>query len=422
MNDNRNESSSIIRPGQNGAGAALERVGFGTSEVHHQRETQGTAVAARAQAEVQARYIVALQRPRNVENVRVRLLQHCGRTGFAQVAEYAKPVGGKSIRGPSIRFVETALQEYGNVLCSASVMWDDDEKRIIGVTVTDLERNVPYYDEAIVEKFVERRNPKDGDEVIGSRKNTYGDTVYRVRATEDDFANKAAAAVSKKTRNLGLRILPADIVDEAMWVCSETRKKADGQDPAAARRMVVDRFAELGVMPTGIEDYLGHPIDQCSPAELDELRAAYATVKDGEAKWIDCVDVARARRGEVEKPTKAGEVAADKIRARIDDIRTKRAAQPAQPPAQQAQGQAPAPAKPDPEAKPDKKPGGKEAGAKKAGPAVTEKTATKEVDPREKEPGWMDAKAKEPAPQHICPKCNKVPCAPPGICEACASS
>src|SRR5690348_15141612 len=110
------DEKSLIRPGQNGGGAALQRVGFGQTEVELVRETQGTALAARAQAEVQARYIVALQRPRNVEQFRVRLLEHCKRPGFAAVAAYEKPVGGQKIKGPSIRFVETALQVFGNVL------------------------------------------------------------------------------------------------------------------------------------------------------------------------------------------------------------------------------------------------------------------------------------------------------------------
>ena len=123
---------SIVRPGQNGADAALQRVGFGTHELVQQRETQGSALAARAQAEVQARYIVALQRPRNVEQFRVRLLEHCRRPGFAKVATYSKPVGGQAIVGPSIRFVETALQEFSNVLPEETITYDDDHKRAYG--------------------------------------------------------------------------------------------------------------------------------------------------------------------------------------------------------------------------------------------------------------------------------------------------
>lgn len=344
------DDKTIVRPGANGGGQALERVGFGSHEIEVKREMQGAALAARAQAEVQARCIVAMQRPRNLMQVRVRVLEHCKRPGFAVRAEYAKPVGGNKVRGPSIRFVETALQEYGNVMPSATVIYDDDIKRIIRVSVSDLERNVTYDDEAIVEKFVERKAPKDGDEVLGSRRNSYGDVVFKIRATEDDFANKCAAAVSKKTRNLGLRILPADIVDEAMFVAKQTRETQNAQDPASARRQLVDAFVELRVMPIELDNYLGHPFDQASPAEMDDLRGAYAAVRDGDTTWAALVEFQREQRGEVKEASKAAEAAGEVKRSKMDDIKAKlaekksKAAAAAPPPTADAKPPAPAPA------------------------------------------------------------------------------
>lgn len=322
-----NQNTAILRPGQNGAAEALTRVGFGTVEqLAAGRETQGTALAARAAAEVQARYVMAMQRPRNMDEFRVRLLDHCRRPSFARIAEYEKPVGGQKIRGPSIRFVETALREFGNNLPVAKIAYEDDLKRVVEVSVTDLERNVTYYDDASAEKFVERKHPKSSDEVLSSRINSYGETVYKIRATEDDFVNKIGSAVSKKTRNLGLKLLPADIVEEAMYVCKKTREDADAKDPAAARRQLVDAFAAIRVMPTDLDAYLGHAFDQASPAELDELRAAYVTVRDGEAKFVDLVEAQRVTRGEIEKPTKGAEVAREKLNAKIEDVKAKQKA------------------------------------------------------------------------------------------------
>lgn len=326
MATTENDPNTVIRPGQNGGATALQRVGFGTVENVNQRETQGSALAERAKAEVQARWIMAVQRPRSIEQFRVRLLEHCKRKGFAEIAEYAKPVGRDKVRGPTIRFVETAIQEFMNSLPVATIVYDDEFKRIVQVSVTDLERNVTYYDDAIAEKFVERRNPKDGDEVLGSRQNSYGDTVYKVRATEDDFSNKMSAAVSKKTRNLGLRIMPSDIVAEAIALCRETTKAATAHDPAAARRALADAFAALRVMPNDLDAYLGHPFEQTSPAELDELRAVYLAVRDGEAKWPDLIEAQRASRGEIEKPSKAAEAASDKLNKKIEEVKAKQQA------------------------------------------------------------------------------------------------
>jgi len=309
-----NETAIIARPSGNGNG--IQRTGFGSSELENRRETQSAALAERAKAEVQARFIVALQRPRDIDEVRVRLLKHCKRKRFAEVAEYAKPVGGRKITGPSIRFVETALQEYGNVVPEVTVSYDDDEKRIVRVSVTDLERNVSYYEDATVEKFVERRQTKGGDEVISSRTNSYGDLVYRIRANEDDFANKQAAAVSKKLRNLGLRILPADIVDEAMDLCATTRRSEVEKDPDSERKKIADAFFALNVTPSHLSQYLGAPVDQASPADMDALRVIYTTIKDGEAKWAELLDAKKAERNET-APSKGANAAAAKVREKI---------------------------------------------------------------------------------------------------------
>ena len=330
-NETKIEDTSIIRPGQNGAGASLQRVGFGSTEIETKRETQGAALAERAKAEVQARYIMALQRPRSLADVRVRLLEHCRRPGFAEAAEYAKPVGGSTIKGASIRFVETALQEYGNVMPDATVTYDDDEKRIVRVSLTDLERNITYNEDALIEKTVERSHVKDGDEVLGQRTNSRGKVTYRVRATEDDFANKSAAAASKKLRNLGLRILPADLVDEAMWTCGKTRRDKDAANPGEAQRLIADNFAQLRVMPVDLNAYLGHPFESASPAELDDLRAAYAAVRGGEARWVDLVEAKRAERGEIEEASKQAVAAGSALKAKLEQRKTEAATKGQQP-------------------------------------------------------------------------------------------
>jgi hypothetical protein len=258
---------------------------------------------------------MAMQRPRDIDDFRVRLLKHCDRKGFAMKAEYAKPVGGQSIRGPSIRFVETALQEYGNANPAAVVVYDDDNKRTMRVTMTEYERNVTWDLDVTVEKFVERKNPKDG-EIVGQRQNSRGEIVYRVRATEDDLNNKLMSAVSKASRTLGLRILPADIVEEAMDVCRETRAKADKENPDAARHQIVDAFAQLSVTPANLTEYMGTPIGQASPVDIDELRVVYTSIRDGEARWADLLEAKRAERNDT-SPSKPAASAAGKIREKI---------------------------------------------------------------------------------------------------------
>lgn len=303
--------TSILRPGASGGDQSLARV-------VGKQETQGAALAKRAEAEVQARYVFALQRQRDISEVRLRILEHCKRPGFAERAEYGKPVGNKVIVGPSIRFVETALQAYGNVIPEATVTFDDEHKRIVSVSVTDLERNVTYREDAVVEKFVERRSPKDGDEVLSERKNSSGQTVYRIAATEDDFANKVAAAISKKIRNLGLRVLPADIVDEAMDECANTRQAGNNaKDPTETIKRMTSAFFQFRVTPKDIEEYLGHEVEKVVPKELDDLRRILTALKEGEATWQDFVGPIRAAKSAEATP------ATNPVRASLEEAKAR---------------------------------------------------------------------------------------------------
>nr|NIU03565.1 hypothetical protein [Gammaproteobacteria bacterium]NIV50929.1 hypothetical protein [Gammaproteobacteria bacterium]NIX84839.1 hypothetical protein [Gammaproteobacteria bacterium] len=116
--ENANTSLSVVQP-------------------HATAETASTAVAAQAAASVQARYVMALQRPRNIDQVRVDLLKECKRPGFARVAMYHKPIG-KGVTGPSIRFAEAAMRCMGNLMPEVATLYDDHDKRILRVSVTDL--------------------------------------------------------------------------------------------------------------------------------------------------------------------------------------------------------------------------------------------------------------------------------------------
>jgi len=247
------------------------------------------AAAEAAKARIQAAYIMAMQRPRSYDQSRIKILEACSRPSFAEKVEYSKPVGGgKPIVGPSIRFAELALREWGNISYESQVVYDDEITRRISVAITDLETNTTFSASIQLNKTVERKKT-DGREVVGERINSYGDKVYIVKATEDEIMNKQAAAISKTLRNEGLRLIPQDIIEEAIERARETVKRRDKADPDAARKKLADAFAALRIMPTDLEKYLGHPLGQTSPAELQDLRSIYQTIKDGEAKWSDYV-------------------------------------------------------------------------------------------------------------------------------------
>lgn len=268
------------------AAGATVKEDFGSTELAVQAETSASALAARAQAKVQAAFVMAERHPRDWDDVRVKLLRECQRPGFARAARYSKPVGSGRVEGPSIRFAEAALRLMRNVVVDQSIIRDDATRRSIEVVVLDAEANVHYTRQVSIDKTVERSYVKDGQVVLGERVNTNGKKAYLVAATEDDLANKQAAAVSKALRTEGLRLLPGDIMEECMQECVATQRKQDAKDPDQARKDVCDGFAEINVTPAMLKAYLGHEVGTISPAELTDLRALYAAIRDGETTWV----------------------------------------------------------------------------------------------------------------------------------------
>ena len=251
-------------------------------------ETAATAAASQMKALVESRYTVAMHRPRDIDAVREALMKECRRPSFAAVARYNKPVG-KGIVGPSIRFAEAAARCMTNIVIEDVTTYDDDEKRIIQVSVTDLEANVPYTTSITIDKTVERRTKKDADELIRSRTNSTGQTVHIIRATEDDLLNKKNALLSKAVRTLVLRLVPGDIVDECMHQVVKTQNDADAKDPDGARLKIVDAFGALNVTVADLKAYAGD-LTKLSPSELADLRALHAAIKEGETTWRAAVE------------------------------------------------------------------------------------------------------------------------------------
>jgi hypothetical protein len=252
----------------------------------------GTDIAAAASAAygksmVEARYIMALKRPRNMDQVRLDILAECKRPAFAhnKSAYYVKPIGD-GVEGLGIRFAEVAIRHMTNVLVEAPMVYEDAQKEVHRVILTDLEANATYTADVRVGKNVERAKPMEDGGYVSVRKNSYGKNVYTVPGTEDDLLNKRAAQISKAIRTLALRIIPGDIQDEAEATIKAIRLDKAAKDPSGERKAIADGFAELGVRADQLVAYLDHTLDTCSPAELVKLRGIYGAIRDGEATWV----------------------------------------------------------------------------------------------------------------------------------------
>lgn len=280
-----------------GAGE-IARKEFGADQLARSAETATSTMVAQAAEAVRARYVMALQRPRSIDDARVALLQECERPGFAEDATYAKPVGSEKVgdsfvpkyaEGLSIRFAERAMQIWRNIHVSRIVIVDDNDKRITRVAATDLEANISEEMDVVAEKTVERSYLKKNEQPIRQRLNSYSKLVYILPATEDDVIKKIKAGESKAKRDCILHFIPRDILDECFNAAKRVQSTRDAKDPVAAKNAIVDGFARVGVKPSDLETFLGHGLDTASPAELGKLRGVYATIRDGELTWPEII-------------------------------------------------------------------------------------------------------------------------------------
>ena len=262
----------------------LARSEFGAQSIQTMGETASNVLAARAKAEVEARFIVAMQRPRDWDTVRTSLLKEIERPGFADVAWYQIPNRGE---GFTIRFAEAALRSMRNIDSKTDIIFEDDDKRIISVTVMDIENNISLPATISIGKTIERKYLNNGEVAIGQRVNSSGETVYIRACTDDELLTKTNSAVSKAMRNGLLRLLPGDIQSDCARRIYAIKQGDAAKDPNGYKKKVLDGFADLNISPENLTRFLKHEVGTSSPEELVMLRDIYSAIRDGRATWHD---------------------------------------------------------------------------------------------------------------------------------------
>src|SRR5262249_17904142 len=119
----------------------------------------------------------------------------------------------------------------------------------------------------------------------GQRPNSYGDMVFLVDATADEFRNLYGAERSKLRRDNGQRLLPFHILAELREQIDKTLADETAQHPDPARNRVSDAFKAMGIGPDMLAAYLDKPTEQIAPNDINALRAIYVALKDGETTW-----------------------------------------------------------------------------------------------------------------------------------------
>ena len=245
--------------GSAGPAYEAESLNAGTVEIESRRAT----------AEVQARMVVAKRFPRDESVAWGRLMAACNRKGFAERALYSYKRGGGSVGGPSIRLAEEMARHWGNIEYGIRELSRTAGKSEMQAFAWDLETNVISSQNFTVNH---KRDKKGGAVDLTDERDIYEVT-----------ANMGA----RRLRARILAILPPDFAEDATEACRKTCIGEAGKNMKDKLKNLVSAMQKIYVSPEMLRDYLGHPIDACTPEELVELSGIYRAITEKSAGVSD---------------------------------------------------------------------------------------------------------------------------------------
>lgn len=219
----------------------------------------------RAIAEAQGQMTLAKRFPRDLNGAHAELMVACKSPAFAAVAFYAKPQGGGTVSGPSIRMAEQIAQVFGNFQYGHRELSRDNKKSEIEIYAWDMEKN-NYNKRQITVMHV--RDTREGPKPL------------RDQADIDKNINNVA---SKQARGLILAMMPKWLVEDAVQECRKTLAGKNDEPIGARVRKMAQAFAKFGVTAERLEKHLGHKLDQVTLDELVDLAGIHNSLKDGTA-------------------------------------------------------------------------------------------------------------------------------------------
>lgn len=234
-------------------------------------DTSTAAAIAREESIVKAQLFAAMQRPRRPSEAYAQIVRACDDPAFAQGARYVFPRGGATIEGPSVVLARECARLWGNVRFGYHVISDDGEQVTVAGFAHDLETNTLSTSEITFRAKIQRKRD--------------GRTVW-IDPDERDRRELVAKNGAIAERNCVLKILPPDLIEDAMTharTAMESAARQDvRQDPQRARKSLAVAFQDLGVSVAMLETYLGHALEQLNAQEVAQLRTLYRSIRDGQ--------------------------------------------------------------------------------------------------------------------------------------------
>jgi hypothetical protein len=290
---------------QSTAGAVVQRSGLQGREIQI-GDNLSLAAQAQERAQIETAAMIASMKPnRDLDTFRATVMRTVEDPAIAATWFYRRPAGRKynpatreweeeMIEGPSIRAAEILMQAYGKLFESSRHIYEDRERVLLANTVIDLEAVNVESSDMMIEKTVERKNPREGQEVVGQRATSTGGLVYRVLASPDEIRIKVSAERSRLKRNGILAQIPRGIVDEIGLKVKSILSAEHQRDPNAARKKIFERFATLGITADMLKTYLDDKLETVTERHIDLLAGMFNSLKDGEYTWSELVAIKNA--------------------------------------------------------------------------------------------------------------------------------
>jgi hypothetical protein len=261
------------------------------------------AAAANAMAvevEIKARFALALQRPRDIEQVNATILDDLQQNpDMAEEALYRKPLGKQ--KNPetgkweqqfavdfSCRFVEHAIHRMGNIYVAKRIAYESENETRLLITVMDIEKNLTYSTERTVAKTVERKDPKGRIE-LSRRQNSQGETVSLLAATPDESQLKVGSEYSKMLRDEAKKLLDRNMLIQVRKLVDRIMADSAAKDPKAAIKKIIGSFAGLGISHEQLSAYVEKPLDSLTSEDVILLRELYTGLREHSFSWEDAL-------------------------------------------------------------------------------------------------------------------------------------
>lgn len=178
---------------------------------------------------------------------------------IAAKCEYAKPVGGDRVNGPSVRLAEIVAATYGNIRVQARVISETHSEVIAQGVAHDLETNVAQSTEVRVSLLKKDRKTRVGPEQVS--------TAH-------------ASACAKARRNAIFLVVPLAIVQPVIEKAREVAAGTAATLPERREAMLA-WFEQRGVKRSQILEWLNvQAVGDIGLDQMADLLAAQNTAKE----------------------------------------------------------------------------------------------------------------------------------------------